>query len=85
MPAFKTTLNNVFQGVKIDTTLLGSKFNGTLSLPAWEMPALHNKVQRTPPVVKPGAQAGGRQVHDQLALGRRHRRLRRRAPLGPRI
>ncbi len=32
-----------------------------------------------------GRQAGGRQVHDQLALGRRHRRLRRRAPLGPRI
>jgi lactate permease len=55
MPAFKTTLNNVFQGVKVDTTLLGSKFNGTLSLPAWEMPALHNKVQRTPPVVKPDA------------------------------
>jgi lactate permease len=55
MPAFKTTLNNVFQGVKIDTTLLGSKFNGTLSLPSWEMPALHNEVQRTPPVVKPDA------------------------------
>jgi lactate permease len=55
MPEFKTTLNNVFQNVKINTTLLGSPFNGTLSLPAWEMPALHNKVQRTPPVVKPDA------------------------------
>ena len=55
MPAFKTTLNNVFENVKINTTLLGSPFNGTLSLPAWEMPALHNKVQRTPPVVKPDA------------------------------
>ncbi|HYX21870.1 MAG TPA: L-lactate permease [Thermoanaerobaculia bacterium] len=55
MPAFKTTLNNVFQGVKVNTTLLGSPFNGTLSLPAWEMPDLHNKVQRTPPVAKPDA------------------------------
>jgi len=55
MPAFKTTLNNVFQNVKLNTTLLGSPFTGTLSLPAWEMPALHNKVQRTPPVVKPDA------------------------------
>ena len=55
MPAFKTTLNNVFENVKIKTTLLGSPFNGTLSLPAWEMPDLHNKVQRTPPVVKPDA------------------------------
>ncbi len=55
MPAFKTTLNNVFQNVKVDTTLLGSPFNGTLSLPAWEMPDLHNKVQRTPPVAKPDA------------------------------
>jgi lactate permease len=55
MPAFKTKLNNLFSGVKVDTTLLGSPFNGTLSLPAWEMPALHNKVQRTPPVAKPDA------------------------------
>jgi lactate permease len=54
-PSYKTKLNNLFQGVKVDTTLLGSKFNGTLSLPAWEMPALHNKVQRTPPVAKPDA------------------------------
>ncbi len=55
MPAFKTTLNNVFQSVKVNTTLFGSPVNGTLSLPAWEMPDLHNKVQRTPPVVKPDA------------------------------
>jgi len=55
MPAWKTTLNNVFQSVKVDTTLLGSPFKGTLSLPAWDMPALHNKVQRTPPVAKPDA------------------------------
>jgi lactate permease len=55
MPAWKTKLNNTFENVKIQTTLLGSPFTGTLSLPAWEMPHLHNKVQRTPPVVAPDA------------------------------
>jgi len=55
MPDVKTKMNNAFQNVKIKTTLLGSPFTGTLSLPAWEMPDLHNKVQRTPPVVKPDA------------------------------
>jgi lactate permease len=55
MPAFKTTLNNSLQGVVVDTTLLGSPLKGSLSLPAWDMPALHNKVQRTPPVVQAGA------------------------------
>ena len=51
MPAWKTKLNNTFENVKVQTTLLGSPFTGTLSLPAWEMPHLHNQVQRTPPVV----------------------------------
>jgi lactate permease len=55
MPAWKTTLNNAFQSAKIDTTLLGSPLTGSLSLPVWDMPALHNRVQRTPPVVKPDA------------------------------
>jgi lactate permease len=50
MPEFKKFLNTLFASVKFDTTLLGSKFNGTLSLPGWDMPALHNLVQRTPPV-----------------------------------
>jgi lactate permease len=50
MPEFKKYLNNLFSGVKFTTTLLGSNFNGTLSLPGWDMPALHNLVQRTPPV-----------------------------------
>jgi lactate permease len=54
-PKFKTKLNNLFQNTKIDTTLLGTPLKGTLSLPAWDMPALHNKVQRTPPVVKADA------------------------------
>jgi lactate permease len=55
MPSFKTTLNNSLQSVAVDTTLLGSPLKGPLSLPAWDMPALHNKVQRTPPVVQAGA------------------------------
>jgi lactate permease len=49
-PAFKTFLNNLFSNVTFSTTLLGSKFAGSLSLPAWDMPALHNMVQRMPPV-----------------------------------
>ena len=58
-PKFKTKLNNLFEGVKIDTTVLGSPLKGTLSLPAWDMPSLHNKVQRTPPVVKADAKPEG--------------------------
>ncbi len=54
-PAWKTYLNNLFSGVTFKTTLLGSTFSGTLSLPAWEMPALHNLVQRMPPVAPLGA------------------------------
>jgi lactate permease len=49
-PEFKKTLNALFASVKIDTTLFGSKLGGTLSLPAWQMPHLHQLVQRTPPV-----------------------------------
>jgi len=55
MPAWKATLNGLFSGIKFDTTFLGSHFGGTLSLPVWDMPALHNMVQRMPPVVPPGA------------------------------
>jgi len=51
MPSWKTTLNGLFARVPINTTLLGSPLTGTLSLPVWDMPALHNKVQRMPPVV----------------------------------
>jgi lactate permease len=59
MPSFKAFLNNLFSGVKFDTTLLGTKFAGTLSLPAWDMPALHNLVQRTPPIAPAGAKPEG--------------------------
>ena len=54
-PQWKTYLNGLFSGITFKTTLLGSPFSGTLSLPAWDMPALHNLVQRTPPVVLAGA------------------------------
>jgi lactate permease len=50
MPIWKAYLNDLFIAVKINGTLLGSKFAGTLSLPVWDMPALHNLVQRVPPV-----------------------------------
>ena len=49
-PDFKKFLNELFSGAKLSTTLLGSPFAGTLSLPYWDMPALHNLVQRMPPV-----------------------------------
>jgi lactate permease len=55
MPAWKKQLNDLFAGIAFKTTILGSIFGGTLSLPAWEMPALHNQVQRMPPVVAAGA------------------------------
>jgi lactate permease len=45
--------------VKINAMLLGSKLGGTLSLPAWQMPALHNLVQRMPPVALPNAKPEG--------------------------
>jgi lactate permease len=56
-PEFKKTLNALFATIKFDSTFLGSKFGGTLSLPFWEMPSLHNMVQRMPPVAAVGAKA----------------------------
>jgi lactate permease len=50
LPDFKKYLNNLFSGVTFATTLLGSPFAGTLSLPVWDMPSLNNLVQRMPPV-----------------------------------
>jgi lactate permease len=54
-PEFKKALNGLFAGVKLDASLLGSKLGGTLSLPTWAMPALHQAVQRMPPVAPPNA------------------------------
>jgi lactate permease len=50
VPEFKKALNALFSGVKLDASLLGSKIGGTLSLPTWAMPHLHQLVQRMPPV-----------------------------------
>jgi lactate permease len=55
MPEWKKFLNNLFSGLTFSTTLLGSKFSGSLSLPAWQMPALHQLVQRMPPIAAAGA------------------------------
>ena len=55
VPEFKKYLNTLFAGITFSTTLLGGKFAGTLSLPAWEMPSLHNLVMRVPPVALVGA------------------------------
>jgi lactate permease len=55
MPEFKKLLNNLFSDVKFATTLLGSPFAGTLSLPVWDMPSLNALVQRMPPVAPPNA------------------------------
>jgi len=56
MPEFKKYLNNLFSGITFATTLFGSSFAGTLSLPVWDMPSLHNLVQRMPPVAPVDAQ-----------------------------
>jgi lactate permease len=50
MPSWKAYLNGVFASIKINATFLGSALTGTLSMPIWAMPALHNMVQRMPPV-----------------------------------
>jgi lactate permease len=55
MPSFKKFLNELFSGVTFKTHLFGGTFSGSLSLPAWEMPHLHNMVQRMPPVAAAGA------------------------------
>ncbi len=55
MPGTKKLLNSLFASVTFSTTLLGSAFKGTLALPVWDMPALHNLVQRMPPVVAANA------------------------------
>jgi lactate permease len=59
MPSWRTFLNGLFAGIKFNTTLLGSAFAGTLSLPTWAMPALHNLVQRVPPVAPLNAKPEG--------------------------
>ncbi|MBM4183628.1 MAG: L-lactate permease [Gemmatimonadetes bacterium] len=55
IPSYRVFLNNLFADITFQTTLLGSSLAGSLSLPVWEMPALHNLVQRMPPVLPSGA------------------------------
>jgi lactate permease len=55
IPSWRMYLNNLFADLTFQTTLLGSSFAGSLSLPVWEMPSLHGLVQRMPPVVLPDA------------------------------
>jgi lactate permease len=57
----KAWLNDLFGGVKFDTSLFGSKLTGTLSAPKWDMPGLHNLVQRMPPVAPVNAKPEGAQ------------------------
>ena len=59
IPAWKAHLNNLFAGITFKTTLLGSAFAGKLSLPQWQMPALHNLVERMPPVAPVNAKPEG--------------------------
>jgi lactate permease len=56
----KADLDTLFAS-KIDTTLFGSRLSGTISKPVWDMPALHNMVQRMPPVVATNAKPEGAQ------------------------
>src|SRR5574338_189657 len=55
MPEWKKALNGLFSGATFATSLLGGKFSGSLSLPTWQMPALHQLVQRMPPIAPAGA------------------------------
>ena len=54
-PEWKKYLNGLFSAMTFSTTLFGSTFGGTLSLPVWDMPSLHNLVLRMPPVALIGA------------------------------
>ena len=57
----KAWLNDLFASVKFDTTLFGSKLTGTLSAPKWDMPDLHQMVQRMPPIAAANAKPEGAQ------------------------
>jgi lactate permease len=57
-PAFKKFLNELIS-VPFSTSFLGGKLSGVLSLPKWEMPHLHQLVQRMPPIAAAGAKPEG--------------------------
>ncbi len=54
-PSYKKFLNELFASVKLGGEFFGAKYGGTLSLPYWDMPSLHQLVQRMPPVAPPNA------------------------------
>jgi lactate permease len=58
-PPCKAYLNNLFAGITFKTSILGGVFAGKLSLPQWQMPALHNLVQRMPPIAPANAKPEG--------------------------
>jgi lactate permease len=58
VPAFKSFLNTLLPA-KFSTSLFGSPFSGTWSLPGWDMPDLNNLVQRMPPVAPVNAKPEG--------------------------
>jgi lactate permease len=60
-PPVKKWMNESLSGTPINTTFLGSKLAGPASAPKWDMPALHNQVQRSPPVAPPNAKPEGAQ------------------------
>ena len=54
----KEKLNTLLGANKMDSSAFGSHLGGTLTAPVWDVPGLHLKVQRMPPVAKlpkPGA------------------------------
>ena len=55
VPEFKKFLNDLFSGVSSARRCSARRSAGTLSLPVWDMPALHNLVQRMPPVAPANA------------------------------
>ena len=59
IPSWRTYLNNLIPGITFKTTILGGAFAGKLSLPQWQMPGLHNLVQRMPPVAPVNAKPEG--------------------------
>jgi lactate permease len=54
-PTFKKWLNDLFGAVKLGGSVFGAKYGGTLSLPYFDMPDLHQLVQRMPPIAPPNA------------------------------
>ena len=77
MPEFKTMLNNLFATSSSPRRCSDRRSAARCRCRSGNA-GLHNLVQRMPPVAPLNAKPGGGAVHDQLAVGCRHRRVRRR-------